>query len=711
MKRGAALLLVGSIAAVACSGGGDEGGGEGDETEYEGFALVEEVPGEITVDTGEFTVAVATDPLLIAAASEGEDFFTEAEGAAGGLYVVRGGERIDAVSAEPRTVTNDRVELRVTFADDTTGTLSIVPERPGTVAFALVPDDPADITHWGDTLASPDDELIYGLTERIVTGQSESEIFPAAVGSLDRRGEVVEMAVAATIAGYAPFHQSSRGYGLLVDGTMPGRYDVAAADPSLVDIRFELDPDQPTGRFYLFHGPDHAGILDEYSALTGRPFAAPDAIFRHWQGRDEWEPGTPTEVDGVAINPTIADMLEMYEELDLPAGVLHFDRPWASGTEGFGALEFDPERFPNPEEMLALLEERGWTSQVWVSPWALDERGAEAAEAGLLAPDSDRFLDLTNPDAVAFLQEDLREFLEGPEGTSVDALFLDRGDRDLFGVSDTDAVWADGRGERQVHNEYPSLFAEAASDVITELRPDDGWAVSRSSWTGNQDDIAMWGGDTHSRNGIILPEAEPTGPSTDLDLRSVLISIQRMAFMGVPYWGSDIGGYSLFSDRELFARWIEVGAVSPLMRFHGNGSRFPWAMHTDPARDEEMIDIYGRYVRLHHALGDYFEDLAAEAHETGLTIVRPLVFAFPDEEGALDRWDEWMLGEELLAAPVWESGAVEREVYFPSGTWVDFWDREHVVEGPTTETVDAPLDTLPLYVAEGSDLLDIEPPE
>ena len=106
------------------------------------------------------------------------------------------------------------------------------------------------------------------------------------------------------------------------------------------------------------------------------------------------------------------------------------------------------------------------------------------------------------------------------------------------------------------------------------------------------------------------------------------------------------------------------------MRFHGNGSRFPWAMHTEPADDAEMVDIYSRYVRLHHALGDYFEGLADEAHETGLTIVRPLVFAYPDEEGALDRWDQWMLGEDLLTAPIWESGAVEREVTSrPAGGW------------------------------------------
>ena len=88
--------------------------------------------------------------------------------------------------------------------------------------------------------------------------------------------------------------------------------------------------------------------------------------------------------------------------------------------------------------------------------------------------------------------------------------------------------------------------------MIAELRPDDGWVVSRSSLHGEPGRRGHVGrGDTHSRNGIILLESEPTGASTDLGLRSVLISIQRMAFIGVPYWGSDIGGYSQFNDRDL----------------------------------------------------------------------------------------------------------------------------------------------------------------
>jgi alpha-glucosidase (family GH31 glycosyl hydrolase) len=175
--------------------------------------------------------------------------------------------------------------------------------------------------------------------------------------------------------------------------------------------------------------------------------------------------------------------------------------------------------------------------------------------------------------------------------------------------------------------------------------------------------------------------------------------------MGLPYWGSDIGGYSDFGDREVFARWIEVGALSPLMRFHGKGTDAPWDMPTEPKVDQEMIDIYRRYVVLHHALADYQQRLARDAHRTGAPLVRPLVFNYPNDPNVADRWDQWLLGNDLLVAPVWQSGARSRAVYLPKGKWVDFWDRSRVVEGPVELTEDVPLGRVPLFVKQGSPLL------
>ena len=104
---------------------------------------------------------------------------------------------------------------------------------------------------------------------------------------------------------------------------------------------------------------------------------------------------------------------------------------------------------------------------------------------------------------------------------------------------------------------------------------------------------------------------------------------------------------------------------------------------------------------------DYLVATSQQAVDTGMPMVRPLAFMWPREGGALDRWDQWMLGEDLLVAPLWKSGARQRTVWLPPGQWRSFWHRGEGVEGPTEITVDVPLAMLPMWVRAGSDLLDL----
>ncbi len=599
------------------------------------------------------------------------------------------------------------------------GELVIRSVTAGNVSLSLTPGDlaTATTTHrgWGARFSLADGEHIYGLTERIVDSVIDSELVPIEAGTLDRRGEELTMYVRPTISAYAPFYQSSRGFGVLTAGTMPGLYDIGANETDIVKFEFEMSPTTGTGSLNFFFGPRHAAILEEYTAQTGRPFMPPRQMFRHWRGRDELvrNEGAPgdgvAEFAGVSMHATVAGVLQKYQELDLPAGVYHFDRPWAIGAEGYGDFVFDSTRLPNAADMLAAMSDDGWHMMVWISNWAIGPRGAEASPKGYLVPGSERAIDFTNPDALTWFQTDLREFLEGPEGKYISGLFLDRSDEGDV-MSDASDIYFDGRNGREMHNAYPAEYVKAVGEVV-EQSHEAGWIISRATYTGTQRWAATWGGDTHSREGFIIPEMPNNGDSTDLGLRSVLVSMQRAAFMGLPYWGSDIGGYSDFADREVFARWIQVGALSPLMRFHGQGANAPWDMPTQPKLDQEMIEIYRRYVLLHHALQDYLLELAGQAHESGLTLVRPLVFNYPDDLEAQDRWDEWLLGDDLLVAPVWRSGARSRDVYFPTGIWIDFWDREQRITGPVTQEVAAPLDHLPLYIRAGSDLVDLPVPE
>lgn len=620
-------------------------------------------------------------------------------------YLVRDGGRITITRAHLDQYDGDAAVLGVRFSDGSRGVLTLSPPTTATAAFVLDPRDERGVTEWGQRIVLRPDERIYGLTERIVGDLIDSEVEPVEEGTLDRRGEVVPMSIVPTISAYAPFHQSSTGYGMLVDGTMQGTYDIGVADPDVLDVRFAVDPDTGGGSWHVFVG-DHPTVLAEYTALTGRAPIPPDYVFGHWRGRDEFPVGEPVEYEGVLLNPAVADELEHYDDLDLPApGVFHLDRPWGTGPEGYGQLEFDPERFPDPEGMLALLQDRGSHPWVWISNWAIGARGREARRLGYLGPGTDRAIDFTDPEAAAWYREALTDFLASPDGRLVDGFFIDRGDEPDV-ASDSDDVYADGRTGAEIHNAYPVLMQENVRQVIEASRPEDGYAIARAAYTGTQGLVATWGGDTHSRDGFQIPEVPATGESTDLGLRSVLVSIQRAAFLGLPFWGSDIGGYSEFADREVYARWIQVGALSPLMRFHGKGSDLPWDMPTRPRDDAEMTEVYGTYIRLHEALVPYLVDRAEEAHDTGLTPVRPLVFRWPDEPEAGDAWDEWLLGGDLLVAPVWRSGDRARRVWFPPGRWVDVWHPETVIEGPTTRRVRAPLDTLPLYAAEGADVLD-----
>lgn len=707
MRRLAAVALGLALVAAACSSG-DDGGGAATPSTTDvptttaappGLTVLEQTPEALVLGLGSAEIDISLQSDVGLTISDGESTVLQID------QLLLFHDRRTPRSASVRVLDVDptMVSLGVRFFDGIRGTVVLEAVTGRTLAVRMTADDPAThVTGWGQHLALQQNERIYGLTERTVSDLIDSEVEPTAAGTLDRRGEVVDMSIIPTISAYVPFFQSSAGYGMLVDGTQQGTYDIGATDPDVLNMRFA----GPETSYHVFLG-DHPTILREYTALTGRTPIPPDYIFRHWRGRDEFHVGPTVEYEGVELNAELADELRHYDELGLPApGVFHLDRPWGTGPEGYGQLELDAARWGDPEGMLQLLQDRGSHPWVWISNWAIGERGREARRLGYLAPGSDRAIDFTNPDAAEWYRDGLTDFLASPEGSLVDGFFIDRGDEPDVPSEPTD-VYADGRRGDEVHNAYPVLMQQNVREVLDEVRPEDGFAIARAAYTRTQQYVATWGGDTHSRDGFQLPEVPATGESTDLGLRSVLVSIQRAAFLGLPFWGSDIGGYSEFSDREVYARWIQVGALSPLMRFHGKGSDLPWDMPTQPRDDAEMTEIYARYVRLHESLVPYLVDLAEEAHDTGLTPVRPLVFRYPDEPDAADRWDEWLLGDDLLVAPVWHSGDRARRVWFPPGRWVDVFDQDTVIEGPTTRRVQAPLDVLPLYAAEGADVLDL----
>jgi alpha-glucosidase (family GH31 glycosyl hydrolase) len=202
-----------------------------------------------------------------------------------------------------------------------------------------------------------------------------------------------------------------------------------------------------------------------------------------------------------------------------------------------------------------------------------------------------------------------------------------------------------------------------------------------------------------------IPGRDVLGRPTDLGLRSAILAVQHCAFMGFPIWGSDTGGYEQFGDREVFARWIEFSTFCPIMEIGGTGTHAPWDMPTEPHFDTEMIDIYRRYTTMHHDLLDYVYGHALEAGRTGRPVSKPLVFNYSGDPRVKDLWEEFLLGDDILVAPVWRVGQRTQHVYLPAGCWVDYWNPERRVEGPADLDEPAPLDRVPIFVREGAAVL------
>ncbi|MDP8255084.1 MAG: glycoside hydrolase family 31 protein, partial [Candidatus Alcyoniella australis] len=404
-----------------------------------------------------------------------------------------------------------------------------------------------DLSGWltaGHAMALEPDEAIYGLSERICWDPVNSEDLPQEIGGLNRRGQNWPMVILPTLGIYAPFYHSSAGYGLYVNTTFPGEFDVGRRDPEGVWFEFFSGERNPLLDYYLFYGPTHDQILNEYTALTGRPFLPPKWAFLHWRWRDDHYIGQ-AELDGVMVNYQLAEDLLMYEQLDIPAGNYWVDRPWSPGEAGYSQFAWDLVRFPNPDSMMQSLFERGYHFALWAGPWAVGDQpgqmGWVAQHNGYLVKEGNPHLDFTNPEAVQWLSDEIVQWVtsQGIQGWK-----LDRGEEDQPSMPWD--YYYDGRSGFEVRNVYPLLYQKTFHDAMQQAWGDDFVNIIRSSWAGSQQYGIPWGGDTRA--------VTTEGASTDLGLRSAIISLLQSSFLGFPVWGSDTGGYHHFIDREVFAR-------------------------------------------------------------------------------------------------------------------------------------------------------------
>jgi alpha-glucosidase (family GH31 glycosyl hydrolase) len=293
-------------------------------------------------------------------------------------------------------------------------------------------------------------------------------------------------------------------------------------------------------------------------------------------------------------------------------------------------------------------------------------------------------IDLTIPEGVRWFQSLLRRTL---------ALGYDGWMHDFGEYVRRDFRFGDGRTGAAVHNEYPVLSAKAAFDLLSQEKPGDFLFFVRSGYTGTQAWVpAVWGGD-----------AEATFDETQ-GLPSAVRSGLNLGMSGVPLWGSDVTGFKCITsdprDKEIYLRWAQVGAVSPIMMEQNACShplgRTKWKLWND----QETMDVYGAAARLHTRLAPYFDVQAMTAHDTGTPIMRHPFLFYPKHPEALRAESTFFLGPDLFALPVVRRGEREKEAWLPPGRWIDL-DDNTVYAGDQRVRIPAPLSKLPLLLRGG----------
>ena len=494
-----------------------------------------------------------------------------------------------------------------------------------------------------------------------------------------------------------PFVTGTRGWGLFVESQYPGAFDLATSEPMLVGASFGTGASSQTGlRFHLFAAEHPLDVTRRYYDVTGHPRLPARSGLGPWIWRNE--------VSGQAA--AAAD-LDAIRDLDLATTGYWIDRPYATEVQTF---DFDPARYGDPSALFAQARDLGLLTALWHAPY-LDEAAAgtaalvaEAEDKGFYPPVAGlplnkwgRPFDFTNPAAVGYWREKLGGYL----ALGVAGFKLDYGEDIAPGLTNKRAVWtfADGSDERTMHAGYTLAYHATYAALLS---PKGGFLLCRTGRYGDQiHGPIIWPGDLDAS---FAKSGEP-GSDGGQNYVSVgglpasVIAGLSLGPSGFPFYGSDTGGYRHAPpDKELFVRWLEQTALSTVMQVGTGSSDVPWEPTADNGFDGETLSLYRQYARLHLRLWPYLWTHATRLASGGRPIARALGLAYPELGVHPD--DTYLLGDDLLVAPVVERGATSRTLSLPPGRWVHFWSGASY-DGPATITVESPLAELPLFLRAG----------
>ncbi|BCM92846.1 alpha-xylosidase BoGH31A [Abditibacteriota bacterium] len=439
--------------------------------------------------------------------------------------------------------------------------------------------------------------------------------------------------------------------------------------------------------YYFFYGPSLDGVMSGYRQATGQVPMPPKWALGFWQSKERY-----------SSQQELIDIAEGYRSRHEPLDNIVQDwRYWDPFV--WGTHQFDPKRYPDMAAGIKDLHDKQHV-QLMISVWAKFNPGTpdnpnpnyDALNAkGFLYPalgGSDHFYDAFSPGARQLYWQQMRDqlFAKG-----IDAWWLDASEPEVD-LNQFRGVPTGAGPAATVMNAWPLMHTTAVYQGQRAAAPNQRvFILTRSAYAGEQRNAAtIWSSDI-TASWQTFAHQIPVG--------------LNMGLSSIPYWATDTGGFFCPYPggsqnpqyRELFTRWFQWSAFTPIFRVHG----------TDTPKElwrfgPEHEPILVKYDNLRYRLMPYIYSQAWQVSHQAGTMMRALVMDFPGDKTARELSDEYLFGPSILVCPVTTQGATSRSVYLPGNTqWTDFWTGRSTQSGQTV-TASAPLDTLPLYVKAGS---------
>lgn len=566
------------------------------------------------------------------------------------------------------------------------------------------------------------DEAIYGM------GQQQR-------GKLSLRNTKLNM-VQGNTDDYVPFLVSTKGYGLFWDNYSPTQFEDKHESTSFrSDVGDCID-------YYFMLGGNIDGSIAGMRELTGQAPMFPLWTFGYWQSKERYK--TQNELVGV---------VSKYRDLRVPLDGIIQDWQYWGNNYLWNAMEFLNSDFPNPQKLVNDIH--NMNAHVIISIWSSfgpqTKQFREMQPKGMLLnfgtwpqsgldtwppnreyPSGVQPYDPYNPEARNIYWRYLNK---GLFSLGIDGWWMDSSEPDHLDFKPSDFDLKTYLGSfRKVRNAFPLMTVGGVGEHQRAASSDKRvFILTRSAFAGQQRYGSMtWSGDVNS---------------SWQSLRNQIPAGLNFSMSAIPYWNTDIGGFFAGaynrgwndgsgaknpSFQELYVRWLQFGAFTPMMRSHGTD--VPREIYNFGKKGEVIYDAIAKAINLRYSLLPYIYSTAWDITNGQSTMMRALVMDFADKK-VVDMNNEYMFGKSILVAPVvnaqytpetivksdeqtgWDkkdasneakvqpvtfSEAKSTKVYLPEGTvWYDFWTNEKInggqeIEKPTT------IDEIPLYIKAGS---------